>query len=78
MEKILEKPWTYILQRNCSIYFLSVVCGTVGVYNMNIELTQEEESHFKARGATYIAELAAAISSKPQAYEDRHIELPEA
>ena len=42
--------------------YLSVVCGSVGIFTVEIELTQAEIASFNAIGRTFIDELASGIS----------------
>ena len=50
------------------------MCGTVGLYDMNIQLNDEEKDKFEEDGTKFIDELAIDISSHPPKYEHRHIQ----
>lgn len=54
MKKIIDKPWNYTLYKKQSKYILSVLCGGVGMYEIEIELNKEEVDAFKENGESYI------------------------
>lgn len=39
MIKLAEERWTYILYKSDASYILSVVCGGVGLFELNIPLS---------------------------------------
>jgi hypothetical protein len=43
---IAKKNWVYTLYKNEEKYILSVICGGVAIYELNIELTNEEKNKF--------------------------------
>ncbi len=74
MKKLINKGWEYILyQTDDNNLILSVVCGTVGLYDMNIQLNDKEKDKFEKDGTKFIDDLANDISSEPPKYENRHI-----
>lgn len=73
MKKLIEKTWSYILyQTDDNNLILSVVCGTVGLYDVNIQLNDEEKDKFEKDGTEFIDELALDVSSNPPKYRNRH------
>lgn len=73
MKKLIEKTWSYILyQTDDDNLILSVVCGTVGLYDVNIQLNDEEKDKFEKDGTEFIDELALDVSSNPPKYRNRH------
>lgn len=72
MKKILEKPWTYILYLDNDKYILSVVCGSVAMFEINLVLDDVENAGYREQGEVYISQLAAAVRDAPKAYMDRH------
>lgn len=75
MKKLIDKGWEYILyQTDDNNLILSVVCGTVGLYDMNIQLNEEEKLQFQKDGTKFIDDLAMNVSSNPPKYERRHIQ----
>ena len=76
--KILhEKDWTYKLvkEQNSEKYFLEVVCGGVGMFELIIQLTPDEVAKFLEGGEAYISSLALEISQNHTAYMNRKVEI---
>jgi hypothetical protein len=71
MKEILQEPWLYSLYEDGESLILSVVCGTVAVYDLTIELTTEEKQQFATLGKPFLHTLALQISSRPSDYQDR-------
>lgn len=42
MEIIINERWNYQLIKNNDKYVLSVMCGTVGLYEIEVELSDEQ------------------------------------
>jgi len=71
--KILEKVnWAYILFESDEGIFLSVVCGSVGIFETVIRLTDEEVQSYRGT-PDFIKTLADKVCSNPHAYKGRHI-----
>lgn len=75
MEKILEQQWSYILYRDGDRLLLSVVCGDIAIYLIDIELNEAETKRYREGGPAYIEELAEEIMQNPWLYRPRRIEL---
>lgn len=75
MKELLNSRWNFILYEKEEKLLLSVVCGSVGLFDRNIYLTEEEESHFKLDGVSYIEKLAKDIRTDPSKYEIRHVKI---
>lgn len=73
MQKIAEEPWAWILYQNKENFFISVICGTVGIFEANIKLDAEEVKNYQKDGLVFIREMARAITNNPQKYWDRQI-----
>ena len=73
VEEVLQVSWTYTLYRHEERFFLSVVCGTVGLFETDVELTSAEIADYRKLGKESVDALAKAISDAPKAYNDRHI-----
>ena len=78
LEMLLLSSWSYIFWRSpCkSRYFLSTVCGSVGIYNIDIELNLEERMHYHSKGEEYIEALAKSIQYSPRSFQSRRIQFP--
>lgn len=75
MKRLIDKGWEYILyQTDDNNLILSVVCGTVGLYDVNIQLNDEEKDKFEKDGTEFMDELALDVSSNPPKYRNRHIQ----
>jgi hypothetical protein len=69
MIEVLRKQWTYILYRaESNKYILSVVCGTVGLFDVDVELSADQVRKFENQGEPFIDELAAKIRYSPTKY----------
>ena len=71
MVVIDQKSWSWTLFQNESGMYLSVVCGTFAVFEVDIELTDTEVTSFKTFGRTFIDELANSVSFSPASYSHR-------
>ena len=76
LEVLLKVSWTFVLFTYGHRYFLSVVCGSVALYNVNIELSAEEIDLYRREGEDGIAKLAREVFNNPSMYEARKIEIP--
>jgi hypothetical protein len=75
LTKIQENPWDYILYKFSNGYILSVVCGSVGLYDTNILLENDQIENFKIQGKKMLIELAEKIRSNPEKYSSTNIRL---
>ncbi len=56
------------------VQYLSVVCGSVGLYNVDICLTPEESASVTCDGTGVVAALARTVMLKPSAFQARHVD----
>lgn len=75
MKEILRSQWEYMLCEKDSDLIFSVVCGTIGIYQINIILNPEEIENYIQKGEVYLKELAEKIRYSPKSYNARHIDL---
>ena len=76
MKKLIEKNWDYTLfQRDDNSLLLSVVCGNVGIYIMDIPLNTDETTLYHEYGAEYIEKLAEIIvkNSNAEHWQSRDV-----
>lgn len=73
MEVVAQENWSWMLYHAPNSYYLSVVCGSVGIYTRDIELTKEEILEFKEKGIPYINSLALKIRKTPHLFKERHL-----
>jgi hypothetical protein len=74
LDEVFNDPWNYILCRHGDRYFLSVACGSAGVFTRNMELTSEEFGSFQEEGMESITALARTVFNNPQEFDFRHID----
>jgi uncharacterized protein YhaN len=76
MEEIVKKDWKYVLYRTeQNQLLLSVVCGSVALYDLNFILNSEEKELFRKEGVKFLDELAEKVSYSPQLFEERKVEI---
>ncbi len=69
MKELLKKQWKYTLYVNeGGAYILTVICGTIGLYEVEHVLTNEQLLKYKNQGETFIDALANDISYTPKKY----------
>jgi hypothetical protein len=73
VKEILNSKWDYILYQKENKLLLSVVSGTVGLFDRNIYLTDQEGNSFESDGEVFIKKLAKDINNDPSKYESRHV-----
>jgi hypothetical protein len=73
MKEIINKPWDYRFFEKNMKHYLFVMCGSVAVFEINIELTKDENLLYKNLGNTYIDELAKKIQNSPSSYSERNL-----
>ena len=73
MKELVKKNWKYILYEDKGSLLLSVVCGTVALFDRNIRLNESEQKCYQQNGVAYLDKLASDISYSPEKYQDRHI-----
>lgn len=52
---------------------LSVLCGSIGMYERRVILTKAEEQIYHQKGAAYLDSLARDIARNDSAYADRDV-----
>ncbi len=75
MKEIIRLQWTYILYEQNDRFLLSVVCGTVGIFETNIWLNETETEKYRKSGKEFIDGLAEQIRNAPSNYTDRHVDV---
>ena len=71
---LASSPWAYELtQTDDGRLILTVVCGTVGVYELSLQLDPVEVVGWNREGESYIEDLAAVITAEPSRYWHRHV-----
>ncbi len=76
MKDVIYKDDVAILKKtNSEIFVLSSLCGSIGMYTIEIQLNEEELANYKEYGNGYITKLSKEISQNPDKYSDRAINI---
>lgn len=71
-EILHEVAWDHDLRRTPEgRLLLTVLCGTVGLYEVIVELTAAERAAWEAEGPAPVVALARAIASEPGRFAER-------
>jgi hypothetical protein len=72
MIELIKKQWNYRLFLNTSNqYVLVVLCGSVGLYEVEVRLNSTQIDDYKLKGESVIDKLAEAIRSNPKKYLEK-------
>lgn len=74
LKKVSEKKWAYTLYAADKDYILSVVCGDVAIYELNIPLSSTEAANALA-DSEYLDRLATEIAHAPDKFAPRSIKI---
>lgn len=72
MKVIDEENWSWMLFAEGEVLYLSVVCGTVGVYEIVVELDAAEAADYRCDGRSAAARIAGAIAFSPGRFAARN------
>ena len=75
LTEILNKDWTYKLYEVNGNYLLSVICGSVGLFDRNIVLNSDMTLDYKNNGIAVIDKMAEKIRYSPNDYEKEHVTI---
>ncbi|KZN46708.1 hypothetical protein [Pseudoalteromonas luteoviolacea] len=73
LEILDEEHMSWLLFRCGDEHFISVIAGTVGVFTLEVKLSNTEASIYARNGKKYIDELADSIRYNPKHFESRCI-----
>jgi hypothetical protein len=71
MELLIKKDWDYTFIKSNDKYVLSVLCGTIGLFEIEIVLNNEENEEYRIKGNEYIDSLAKRIQNNPSVWMER-------
>ncbi|MBL8300189.1 MAG: hypothetical protein JNN30_17765 [Rhodanobacteraceae bacterium] len=75
MKVVAQESWAWTLYGDESdALYLSVLCGTVGLFTVDFQLDEHEVSRFRAAGDSAVQELADRVRSEPSKHLARHID----
>ncbi len=72
MEIIAQERWSYTLYKDDERHVISVICGSVGVYEVAIELNDQEINKLNSEH-DFIKSLSLSIRNNPDSYKNRKI-----
>lgn len=61
MKKLFDKTWDYTLYEDDGKLILVSVEGTVGIYELTTELTEEQKARYEKEGEPYLEQLVRQI-----------------
>ncbi|WP_420574854.1 hypothetical protein [Kordia sp.] len=72
MKILIKKDWKYTLFINdVGAHVLTVICGSIGIYEIEHELTTEELTEYQQQGEEFVDALASKISYYPNSYQKK-------
>ena len=73
LQKIIEEQWSFILYKANTSYYLTVICGEVGMYEINFKLNSKEEQIIENK--IEFIKFVHSIQANPHPYIYRNIDL---
>lgn len=71
---LFSEPWDFdLVEEDDGRLFLTVVCGTAGIFEVAIELNDAEMATFHEFGRESVIELRNRIVNDPTAFGDRNL-----
>lgn len=70
MKDLIKKDWNYRFYENNGEYYLSVLCGTVGLFDVLVKLTENQIQLYKKDGELFLDKFAQEIRDSPSQYMD--------
>lgn len=71
-EIVSQEAWRYTLEHDSGRYYLSVLCGSVGLYEVKIELTRDEIIKYRQSNKLFLDELIDSIQNNPNSFKIRN------
>jgi hypothetical protein len=72
---VAQKKWIYTLyQDERRMLILSVLCGGIGMYELNIPLSAEEGER-ALNDSAFLDSLAEAVRAHPQDYSEKSVKI---
>jgi len=68
LEVVGLSSWSWVLFRLNDRYLLSVCCGSVGIFTIEVELGSLEVVRYESEGVRFIDELSAKVRENPTQY----------
>jgi hypothetical protein len=71
MQLIDQRDWAWALYADGERRYLSVLCGTIAMYELTLELDAGERARIGEPG--FLDGLAREVSYRPDSYKARHV-----
>lgn len=73
MPRVLHsEPWDFdLVEEDDGRLMLTVVCGTIGIFEVVIELNEDERTSFLEKGRDFVIDLKNLILEDPMSFSDR-------
>ena len=68
MECLEKENWCYRLLRDNEKYYLAVLCGSVALYEICVELTKNEIDEYIKYGKTFCNKKAELVRKNPNSF----------
>jgi len=69
MEQLADRTWSWTLfRRDDGSLSLLVVCGSVGIYEIEVALTPAQAEAWQADGEAVLEEIAREVRNRPHHY----------
>jgi hypothetical protein len=72
MTEILKKPFSYTLIKKDNEYILNVVCGSVGLFEVEYKLSELDIDNYLNQGKDFIEDLAHKVRFEPDKFVNRN------
>lgn len=71
MREIIKKRWNYVFYEQNNNFYISVLCGKVGLYDTIVKLNKEELDLYQLEGEEFIDKFAQMIRDNPTQWKNR-------
>lgn len=73
MPRVLHsEPWDFdLVEEDDGRLMLTVVCGTIGIFEVVIELNEDERTSFLEKGRDFVIDLKNLILEDPMSFSER-------
>ncbi len=75
LTEVEKSPWNYVLYEANGNLLLSVLSGSVGLFDVNILLHDQQQQAYKTEGSSLIEAIAKEIRENPNKFAEQHIEI---
>lgn len=73
MKVLAEEAWSWMLFEHEGNLLFSVLCGSVGLFDINIALSAQERELFSIEGEAFLKRLAHQVRHDPASFQARQV-----